>query len=77
MIAGRHYVHAGISMGDLVSRDAQPMLPLVQPDEQGGRLADLIDHINATVGRDAIGLGLAGLAAPPTGPNSPLSPPDH
>lgn len=41
------------------------MLPLFQPDERGGRLGDLIDHINATVGRDAIGLGLAGLKSPP------------
>lgn len=65
MITGNRYVRAGIAMSDLAKRGAQPMLPLFQPDEHGSRLGDLIDRVNASLGRDAVGLGLAGLKSPP------------
>jgi DNA polymerase V len=65
MIPGNRYVRAGISVSDLAQRGAEPMLPLFQPDEHGSRLGDLIDRVNAALGRDAVGLGLAGLKHPP------------
>ncbi|MFT8395933.1 DUF4113 domain-containing protein [Propionibacterium sp.] len=52
-------------MGDLAPAGADPMLPGFQPDQHGSQLGALVDHVNATIGRDAIGLGLAGLKAPP------------
>ncbi|WP_091969194.1 DUF4113 domain-containing protein [Propionibacterium cyclohexanicum] len=38
---------------------------MVEPDQRGSRLSALIDHVNATVGRDAVALGLAGLESAP------------
>ncbi|SER97527.1 hypothetical protein SAMN05443377_12420 [Propionibacterium cyclohexanicum] len=37
----------------------------VQLDQRGSRLGALIDHVNATVDRDALALGLADLKSPP------------
>lgn len=65
MEPGRRYVRAGICLSDLAPADCQPALPGLVPDCRGAQLGALVDKVNAAVGRDAVGLGLAGLQAPP------------
>lgn len=59
------YVRAGICLSEIAPAGAQPMLAPFEPDQRGGQLGALVDRVNAAVGRDAVGLGLAGMATPP------------
>lgn len=65
LIPGKRYVRAGISLSGLVPAGLQPMLPGFGTDQRHATIGHVIDHVNAAVGRDALGLGLAGLQAPP------------
>lgn len=65
LIPGKRYVRAGISLGGLVPAGMQPMLPGFGHDPRHAQIGHILDRINAATGRDAIGLGLAGMAAPP------------
>ena len=62
---GRRYVRAGISLLDLAPAGAQPMLDPFSPDPRLARLGALVDRVNAACGRGALGLGWAGITAPP------------
>lgn len=65
MVPGHRYVRAGICLSDLSPAGAQPMFDMFGPDSRGGQLGALVDRVNARVGRGAVGLGLAGMKAPP------------
>lgn len=65
MVPGHRYVRAGICLSDLAPAGAQPMLAPFDPDPRGGQMGALVDHVNAKVGRGAVGLGWAGMKAPP------------
>jgi DNA polymerase V len=41
------------------------MLPGFGTDQRHATIGHVIDHVNAAIGRDTLGLGLAGLTAPP------------
>ncbi|MFT8636479.1 MAG: hypothetical protein ABF811_00765 [Pseudoclavibacter sp.] len=59
LIPGKRYVRAGISLSGLVPAGLQPMLPGFGTDQRHAAIGHVIDHVNAAVGRDALGLGLA------------------
>lgn len=65
MVPGKRYVRAGISVSDLASKGAQEALPVFAPDPRGSQMGTIIDRVCAAVGRDAVGLGLAGMKTPP------------
>lgn len=62
MSEGTRYARAGISLSELSPAGAQEALP---PDPRGRRLGALVDQVNAACGREALGLGLAGMAGSP------------
>lgn len=65
MIPGHRYVRAGICLSDLAPAGTQPSFEMFSPDTKGAQLGALVDRINAQLGRDSLGLGLAGLKTPP------------
>lgn len=65
MLPAQRYVRAGITLTELTPDAAQPMLDPFQPDPRQATIGPLIDHVNNTHGRHAIGLGLAGMTTPP------------
>lgn len=65
MHEGRRYVRAGICLSDLAPAGTQDTLPAFAPDPRGALIGALVDKVNATAGRGAVGLGLAGMKTPP------------
>ena len=65
MVEGTRYARAGICLSELTPAGHQEPLPAFAADPRGRRIGAVIDEVNARVGHGAVGLGLAGLAAPP------------
>lgn len=65
LVPGHRYVRAGISLSDLAPTTSQEMLPGFTPNRNGTELGALVDRVNAAVGRNTVGLGLAGIKTPP------------
>lgn len=62
---GRRYVRAGIALSEIAPAGVQEMLSPFQPDPRTAVIGPLVDRVNRSTGRGSVGLGWAGLAAPP------------
>lgn len=65
MLEGRRYVRAGVSLTDIAQTRDQVVLDLFDTDTPAAQVGSLLDQVNDRLGRGAIGLGMAGLQAPP------------
>lgn len=63
-LPGVRYARLGVILMDLHTKGGQPMLDLFRPTLP--EIGDVLDQVNRKLGRGSLGVGLGGLATPPS-----------